>query len=252
MVVVLYGLAFALVLGGLASLVQGAPFLRMEWGGPLVIAGTVAVVGGALLLGIAFCAGRLKRIERELGNSRNGGARIGEPSLASSAPLLDEGGSSTGRTVVVSPAPGRDGASSGSLPPSVEASRPAERPESTPSSRDEPVEHAVLKSAELIPDPALGPSPPSHDDLFASRTDPASEARDGGIAADEDAAAGPLGPEGPPATVIGTYSSGGNSYVMYSDGSIEAETPTGVFRFNSLDELKEFIAAGGENVPTTP
>jgi hypothetical protein len=49
-----------------------------------------------------------------------------------------------------------------------------------------------------------------------------------------------------PATVIGTYNSGDNKYVMFSDGSIEAETPQGFFRFASLDELKKFIAAGGE------
>ncbi|MBB3018645.1 hypothetical protein FHR70_001699 [Microvirga lupini] len=48
------------------------------------------------------------------------------------------------------------------------------------------------------------------------------------------------------ATVIGTYNSGDNKYVMFSDGSIEAQTPSGTFRFQSLDELKEFIAAGGE------
>lgn len=49
-----------------------------------------------------------------------------------------------------------------------------------------------------------------------------------------------------PAVVVGTYNSGDNKYVMFSDGSIEAQTPSGVFRFQSLDELKEFIAAGGE------
>jgi hypothetical protein len=49
------------------------------------------------------------------------------------------------------------------------------------------------------------------------------------------------------ASVIGTYSSGGNSYIMYSDGSIQADTPNGMFRFKSLDELKDFIAAGGES-----
>jgi hypothetical protein len=36
---------------------------------------------------------------------------------------------------------------------------------------------------------------------------------------------------------------------MFSDGSIEAETPQGNFRFASLDELKAFIAAGGEGTP---
>jgi len=45
-------------------------------------------------------------------------------------------------------------------------------------------------------------------------------------------------------TVVGTYSAGGNLYVMYSDGSIEAETGRGVFRFASLDELKHYIATG--------
>lgn len=50
-------------------------------------------------------------------------------------------------------------------------------------------------------------------------------------------------------TVLGTYSSGGNTYVMYSDGSIQADTPSGRFTFASLEELKEFIAAGGEGGP---
>ncbi|MCG7392522.1 hypothetical protein MHY87_06350 [Microvirga sp. ACRRW] len=50
----------------------------------------------------------------------------------------------------------------------------------------------------------------------------------------------------PSATVIGTYNSGDNTYVMFSDGSIEAQTPSGIFHFQSLDELKAFIASGGE------
>jgi hypothetical protein len=54
-----------------------------------------------------------------------------------------------------------------------------------------------------------------------------------------------------PAMVVGTYNSGDNKYVMFSDGSIEAQTPSGVFHFKSLDELKEFIAAGGEGSPSS-
>jgi hypothetical protein len=34
---------------------------------------------------------------------------------------------------------------------------------------------------------------------------------------------------------------------MYGDGSIEADTPTGRYHFKSLDELKDFIASGGES-----
>jgi hypothetical protein len=65
---------------------------------------------------------------------------------------------------------------------------------------------------------------------------------------EEKAAAGPH----PDATIVGTYNSGDNTYVMFSDGSIEAQTPRGVFRFQSLDELKAFIASGGEGgTPST-
>ena len=46
---------------------------------------------------------------------------------------------------------------------------------------------------------------------------------------------------------MGTYASGGNTYVMYSNGSIEADTPRGQFTFDSLDELKAFVEAGGED-----
>ncbi|MCX8255424.1 MAG: hypothetical protein OTI36_15695, partial [Beijerinckiaceae bacterium] len=42
-------------------------------------------------------------------------------------------------------------------------------------------------------------------------------------------------------SVIGRYDSDGTSYVMYSDGSIEAQSESGVFRFGSMAELKAFI-----------
>lgn len=48
-------------------------------------------------------------------------------------------------------------------------------------------------------------------------------------------------------SIIGTYESGGNTYTMYADGSIDARTPEGDYHFASLDELKTFIAEGGEN-----
>ena len=43
--------------------------------------------------------------------------------------------------------------------------------------------------------------------------------------------------------VLGTHSSGANRYVMFSDGSVEAETPDGSFRFSSLDELQAALAS---------
>ena len=49
-----------------------------------------------------------------------------------------------------------------------------------------------------------------------------------------------------PPTVVGQYASGGNSYTMFSDGSILADLPAGPRRFSSLDELRSFVAASGE------
>jgi hypothetical protein len=105
------------------------------------------------------------------------------------------------------------------------------------------------------------------DSLYASEPDAKDRYREPATTADEDDLVTPaVWPEAPtesdaddkpveqeeapeerrPATIIGTYNSGDNKYVMFSDGSIEAQTPGGVFRFKSLDELKEFIASGGE------
>ena len=46
--------------------------------------------------------------------------------------------------------------------------------------------------------------------------------------------------------IVGTYRSNGTVYVMYADGSIEADTPEGIFRFGSLEELKAHIAGNAE------
>lgn len=78
------------------------------------------------------------------------------------------------------------------------------------------------------------------EDVPADRREPEEQpAAEEAALAEEEAGAAAAAP-----TVVGTYSAGGNLYVMYSDGSIEAETGRGVFKFASLDELKNYIATG--------
>lgn len=64
----------------------------------------------------------------------------------------------------------------------------------------------------------------------------------------EPPAAPPPPPPKPAPTVVGRYTSGGVNYTMYSDQSIDAETPTETLRFASMRELKAFIErrASGE------
>lgn len=51
----------------------------------------------------------------------------------------------------------------------------------------------------------------------------------------------PPSPPQPEPAVVGRYSSGDTNYLMFADGSIEAQTPEGVMRFASLTELKRFV-----------
>jgi len=44
--------------------------------------------------------------------------------------------------------------------------------------------------------------------------------------------------------IVGQYESEGTSYIMYSDGSIEARTEHAVFHFKSIAELKAFMESG--------
>ncbi|MGO8739928.1 hypothetical protein [Rhodoblastus sp.] len=47
----------------------------------------------------------------------------------------------------------------------------------------------------------------------------------------------------PPSTpaILGQYEASGARYTMYVDGTIDAETPHGVYRFESMEELKRFL-----------
>jgi hypothetical protein len=48
-------------------------------------------------------------------------------------------------------------------------------------------------------------------------------------------------PEGPPG-LVGRYSSGGANYMIFADGSIEAETREGAFKFASMGDFKQYLA----------
>jgi len=48
-------------------------------------------------------------------------------------------------------------------------------------------------------------------------------------------------PQQPKPEIIGNYEAHGAHYTMYADGSIEAETQHGLYRFSSIEELKRFI-----------
>jgi hypothetical protein len=43
-------------------------------------------------------------------------------------------------------------------------------------------------------------------------------------------------------TLVGRFSAGGANYMIFSDGSIEAETEGGAYKFASMNDFKAYLA----------
>ncbi|TXM72401.1 hypothetical protein FV218_13325 [Methylobacterium sp. WL69] len=327
MIIALFALAVLMIVGGIASVVQGFPFVRLESGMAMTVAGATTASAGAVVLGLAAVASHLRGLGRRLGALRPeapaaetrtaalppGGPEqdLFEPApaippstipastiLASTMPTLDDR-QIRQRPSLGGPDPrdfglGAVGAAAGLGGAALGASGP----ETGAAPHADPLGRGTEPTFALPPDPDLpAPSPeeiePPLPDLLPPEDEPRTvpDAHAGMLSAeppepaavepaaveppapenqrtlalfDTDAPGEPvrlyptldtmadLTPEPPPAVeekpeVVGTYASGGNTYVMYANGSIEAETPRGRFSFESLDELKAFVEAGGEN-----
>lgn len=217
MIVALFVVAFAMIVGGAASVYDGYAIVAVEKGWTKVIAGTVAGSAGVVLMGIVVTLVQLKRIGADLALVRAQAGRLDAPLPA--PPLLEKVEPGVDETPVA-PAPGADMASASPSP------------------------GAAMRDEEAAPPP----EPPGKDRARGPQAPKAAADPSAGGEAQPRQAAPKEAPRREPA-VVGTYASGGNTYVMYSDGSIRAETPSGLYRFDSLDELKAFIAAGGEAAP---
>lgn len=323
MIIALFALAIAMIVGGLLAAFLGWDIVLVERGWTMVIAGSVFASSGALLLGIAAAVSRLAQMHAELSrlhaslNEEEAPAQRFAPDLSEAALAggLLGGAAGAGAAALSEP----EQPPLPLFPESEAAEREREEREAVP--REEPAPEPVapvepriypepVRETETASEEETAPEVKVPDFLLAGRyretdyaeaeereveeglyvPEPAPEqaielsatpaeagpvvgAEEGGEAREpeaetqvepaaepateirpdleepaEEAGAEKAEAEEPSSasTIIGTYNSGDNRYVMYSDGSIEAETPEGVFRFNSLDELKEFIASGGE------
>jgi hypothetical protein len=274
MIAALFALAAAMVIGGSAAVIQGFPYVRLESGLAMVIAGSVAASSGAVLFGLGVLALAFRRVERAVGQVPAPRAR--EAAAASAPGAADEGRSRLPPVLPAAPA--------FLVPPVVEPPFDPDRSRIDPKPEPQPEglpELALLAAEADKPDTSLPkPSKPPRvePDLRVppplAAQDPAPQTKPdakspGVIAPEDDLFAAPEASSGveeePPAlrssldpapapapkpatrTVVGRYASGGNTYVMFEDGSIEAETPQGRFTFASLDELKAFVDGGGES-----
>lgn len=279
MIAALFALAAAMIIGGCAAVIQGFPYVRLESGLAMVIAGSVAASSGAVLLGLGVVALGFRRLERAMGRV----PAVGERPAAPAPAPVDEVRTRLPPVLPAAPA--------FIVPSVVEPSFDPERPRIEPSlelradeARAPISEPAAVEAAMpgpagpelphaappvLVPEPDHRPEPDAkaggaiapEDDLFAA-PEPPPPTREEPHREPETASPEELpalrpsldtppepepAPKAAPRTVVGRYASGGNTYVMFEDGSIEAETPQGRFTFASLDELKAFVDGGGES-----
>jgi hypothetical protein len=222
-------LALAMIASGATAIYSGGLIIAVERGWAMVIAGSVCASSGAILLGIAVAASRLKRIRQGVDALNQSFARI---TSASHDPGPSE--SSRVEQVPVEPVPqtGPAGPMAPELRPTIDPAPTAPSPAALPSGpaaprvpSPVPVMEPAPEQPASVPEPAIPPPAPPPAAPPAADSSPPEPA--------------------PPVEreVVGRYAAGENSYVMFSDGSIEAATPAGQYRFASLDELKTFVAA---------
>ena len=332
MVVALLALSLVMILGGIAAVVQGFPYVRLESGLAMVIGGSTAASAGVILLGLTALLDRLRKLGDRLDRRLDASPGQDVPQSVPAAPAFATPAFAAAPWEAEAPAASASAAAPEVAPPerpslaamgagmgaaglaglSIGALRPGARG-SEPVFED-PTPPAETAAEPLLPDllPDSAPAPERHptveagaeEDLFAT-SEPARhafpepepvarhEATDHGSepqethpqvaypeeahpeqapapetiglrssldepapepAAELPAEAEPAAPHAettgatpdPERHAVGSYASGANTYVMFSDGSIEADTPRGRFTFASLDELKSFVNAGGE------
>jgi hypothetical protein len=272
----LFGIVLALA--GAYAIYSGYSIIEVERGWASVIAGATALTGGAILVALAWILRSLDRLSAalEAGEISRAGA-IPPQELAEFAdlPVAPATGRRPGPAEIAEPLP------EPAVPPAIPVAAPrvpqpaasaAEIPslsrassafvtaaaKATNATRTEPsisdlwrrvgVNLEGAKSAK--PErgaPASQPprsAAPNGDEEPADWLDQALDKYDAAIAPDslgtgEDMS--PFAPTSPPAEVVGRYEAEGTAYVMYADGSIEAQTQEGVLRFRSMAELKAFF-----------
>jgi hypothetical protein len=208
-------LGLVLVLAGGAGLVASIDLATTELGLVYATCGAIAVSGGVITIAIGLLIRRVDALRGALSHEREEEPRAMERAEPIVPPLL------AGIEPVVLP--------------DLEAPHAAEAPP--------PVAVAVE------PEPAA-PSPSALEGAGepepAPEVAPVNENRKGHLPGldDLEQAITPTAvkPAGPAPSLIGRYSAGGADYSIFSDGSIEAQTSQGEFKFASMREFKEFIS----------
>jgi hypothetical protein len=232
----LLGLATAIAGGG--AMVMGWPLVPLERGWTLVIAGAALASGGLVCLALAALMGETRRTRRmiERALAEVAWARPIERASATTLPLEPEAAPSRPAERPFTPSV----ATSFGLD-KVEPVMPMMpmMPAAAPLGSVDPAPEA--KPATARPEPAREGSGPS------SVWQSAIERREQPAAPGASPAAAPEWPAPEPARQAEelrparSFSVGETSFVVFTDGTIEARTPKGARRFGSMEEVRNYL-----------
>ena len=114
----------------------------------------------------------------------------------------------------------------------------AHEPDAAPAELEPPAQEGDAPAVELQPVDAHGAAAEPVEETLTEAPVEAGAAAGAPAVADLEQA---IAAAAPP-TLVGHYSAGGANYKIFSDGSIEAETDGGAFRFASMDDFKAYLA----------
>jgi len=246
--VVLLALGLAISVAGIALIGFGA-FNAAELGNTLLIAGTIAIVGSLILIGLASAIRQLRRIAqalemRQLPREPEGAEAAPPSSLRGALPeprvepeperIEPKIGPKIEPAVAAVPEP----------QPAVPQAAPQAVPEPGAARPEEPAAEAPP-----APPPPPPPSPPKPERVFDRiwSGEPAVAVEAAGVevvrAKEPPPPVSEPEPEPEPVRIFKSGVIDGMAYTLYTDGSIEAELAQGTVKFASIDELRAYLAA---------
>jgi hypothetical protein len=264
MVIVLQVAGIAAVLIGLVTIGIGIPVKEFSFGNTLILAGTIGLCTGMLLLGLSVVARELRMMARRLASAvRPAQDPRAKPALPPFAAPAGVSADASGRTFdqpppVIQAEPPKAPAVVPPVPEPVQATPPPKPKRNLlfQSSVRRDRERVEARSTEPSLPPASegGQTPPaSFEDAWpkpdrarGSETPQRRASRLSTTSAEASAASGTPAPplrseEQPAVTVLKSGVVDGMAYSLYSDGSIEAQMPEGMMRFASIDELRAHL-----------
>jgi len=262
-------------LAGLGAIALGIPVKEFSFGNTMILSGTIGVCTGLILFGLSFVVGELRVIAHRLRLrvSNEDGTEEAVADVAVAPPVEDlwrEGGTRRMRgrqTELPAPPPEPEPAPAPLRPKRNLMFAAASRKERERASKEKfPADPEAIefRSPPLgesdfgeqpvaEPPPVIEPAPPAFDDAWPKpermrATEPPPLQRRSARAApafSEPAPASVRDSEPPPVSVIKSGVVDGMAYSLYSDGSIEAQMPEGMMRFNSIDQLRTHLDQRG-------